>query len=73
MLEKVSVPTLAFLGEHDDAVIGDPRRALEVIRKKMKSAPSFEAKIIEGAPHSYFGREKQMTDEIIDWLNGHSK
>jgi hypothetical protein len=39
----------------------------------MKSAPSFEAKIIEGAPHSYFGREKQMTDEIIDWLNGHSK
>lgn len=67
-LEKVAVPTLAFLGEHDDAVIGDPRHALEVIRQKMKSVPSFEANIVESAPHSYFGREEQMTGMIVEWL-----
>ncbi len=68
LLTKITVPTLAFLGEKDDAVTVEPQKALEIIKQKAGSIPSFETRVIEGANHGYFGREKEMVSEILKWL-----
>ncbi len=68
LLAKITTPTLTLLGEKDDAVTIPPQQALELIKRKASSVRSFETKIIEGAPHSYFGREEQMAAAIVGWL-----
>jgi alpha-beta hydrolase superfamily lysophospholipase len=69
LLSEIRVPTLAFMGEKDDAAIMSPREALEVIKAKAINVPRFEIDIIPNAPHSYFGCEKEMANKIIDWLS----
>lgn len=71
LLEKIAVPTLAFLGEKDDAVTVESQKALEIIKQKAGSIPSFETRVIEGANHGYFGKEKEMVEEIMKWLAEH--
>jgi pimeloyl-ACP methyl ester carboxylesterase len=68
-LGKIRIPTLAFLGEKDDAVIMPPKDALEIIKKKSKNVPSFETDIIARASHGYFGEESAMAQRITIWLN----
>lgn len=68
LLSEIKIPTLAFLGEKDDAAILPQREALEVIKSKATNAPSFEIGIIDDAPHSYFGREQVMAERIVKWL-----
>jgi len=68
VLEKIKVPTLAFLGSKDDAAILPVKQALEVIKKKAKNCPRFNIQIVEGAPHSYFGYEREVAEMISDWL-----
>jgi esterase/lipase len=68
ILSEIRIPTFAFLGEKDDAAILPQREALETIKAKMINAPIFDIDIIEGAPHSYFGREEIMAKKIIEWL-----
>lgn len=69
LLNEIRIPTLTFLGEKDDAAILPQKDALEVIKSKATNAPVFDIDIIEGAPHSYFGREKEMAACITNWLN----
>jgi len=66
-LSEVTVPILAFLGEKDDALPGDKREGLEILKKKA-TGTTMDTAVIEGAPHSYFGREAQMAQTIVDWL-----
>jgi alpha-beta hydrolase superfamily lysophospholipase len=68
LLAEIRIPTLAFLGEKDDAAILPKREALEIIKSKAINAPSFEIDIIPGAPHSYFGKEQDMADRITKYL-----
>ncbi|MFZ2522066.1 MAG: alpha/beta fold hydrolase [Minisyncoccia bacterium] len=68
ILSEIKIPTFAFLGEKDDAAILPQQEALEVIKSKAVNAPSFEVAIIEGAPHSYFGKEQVMAERITKWL-----
>lgn len=67
-LSEIRIPTLAFLGEKDDAAIMPPKEALEIIKGKATNAPRFDIDIIPGAPHSYFGHEKEMAHAIVNWL-----
>ena len=69
LLSEIKIPTIAFLGEKDDAAILPQREALEVIKSKATNALVFDIDIIEGASHSYFGREKMMAQRIVKWLN----
>lgn len=68
ILSEIRIPVFAFLGEKDDAAIIPQREALEIIKNKATNAPSFDIDIIEGASHSYFGKEKEMARGITDWL-----
>lgn len=68
LLSEIKVPTLAFFGSKDDAVIMQPREALEIIKSKATNAPRFDTDVIEDAPHSYFGKETEMAQRIVSWL-----
>lgn len=68
LLREVRILTLAFLGGRDDAAILPLKEALEIIKNKAVNAPRFDIDIVEDAPHSYFGKEKEMTKKITDWL-----
>ncbi len=69
-LEKITIPTLAFFGENDDsAILGSKEESLEVIKSKAPNAPRFDLDVIPGASHGYFGKEKEMTAVIVNWLN----
>lgn len=68
LLRDVRIPTLAFMGEKDDATILPQMKALEVIRNKTPNAPAFDIDIIEDATHSYFGKEKEMVERLLNWL-----
>lgn len=69
LLSEIIIPTLAFMGEKDDAAIMPPLEALEIIKEKSINVPRFDIDIIPNAPHSYFGCEKEMANKIIDWLS----
>lgn len=68
LISEVSIPTFAFLGGKDDAAILPQKEALEIIKSKAVNAPRFDIDIVEDAPHSYFGKEKEMAKKITDWL-----
>ena len=70
LLNKIKIPVLAFFGENDDAAgLYSKQETLDIIKKKTSNAQRFDTVIIKGASHGYFNREKEMTQEIIDWLN----
>lgn len=69
LLANIRVPTLVFLGEHDDAVTTSSPHALACLKQKAGSAASFETTVIDGANHGYFGKEKEMTETILEWLS----
>lgn len=69
ILSEIRVPILALFGSKDDAAILPLKEALEIIGSKAVNCPKFETGIIEGAPHSYFGHEKEMAKKIMNWLS----
>jgi alpha-beta hydrolase superfamily lysophospholipase len=68
ILKEIRVPILAFYGSKDDAAILPLQESLKIIKNKTTNCPQFDTGIIEGAPHSYFGHEKEMAEIIIRWL-----
>lgn len=68
LLSKITVPTLALLGEKDDAVTIPPGQALEIIKRKASSAKSFQIEVIPNATHCYFKTGEAMTKVITNWL-----
>jgi len=68
LLSEIRIPTLAFLGEKDDAAIMPPQEALEILKAKARNTSRFDIDIIPNAPHSYFGCEKEMAQRIVSWL-----
>ncbi len=68
LLREIRIPTFTFLGGKDDAMILPQGEALEVLKNKAVNASRFDIDIVEDAPHSYFGKEKEMAKKITDWL-----
>ncbi len=65
VLKNLYVPTLAVLGGIDPFV----RDKAAFVEKLAKSLPKGEAFILEGANHSFGGKEKELEDIILNWLN----
>ena len=68
LISEIKIPTFAFLGGKDDAAILPQKEALEIIKNKAVNASRFDIDIVENAPHSYFGKEKEMAKKITEWL-----
>lgn len=68
-ISKIDCPILVVFGTVKEAVVkGDVRRAITIMKKKIKPTTSFESRIIEGAPHTYLGFEDNLASTISGWL-----
>lgn len=67
-LESIAVPVLAFCGSEDDANIVPADEAMAIIKAKAKNHQSFETRVVNGAPHSYFSHEAEVAELILGWL-----
>lgn len=66
-LESIKIPTLAFYGGADHAVVFSPEKDLATIKKHLKNEKS-KTLIIGTASHSYFKHEEQTALAVVDWL-----
>jgi pimeloyl-ACP methyl ester carboxylesterase len=65
-LSKVHCPILALFGTNEERVGTAPD--LETIRQNARSASRVDTAMIEGADHSYTGREAEVGRVILRWL-----
>ena len=63
----VRCPLLAFYGT-DEAWVGTAAD-LEVIRAGARQAARVDTFMVEGADHSYTGREQEVASRVADWLD----
>jgi len=71
-LAQINVPILGIMGEKDDIAIRTLEEDMDLIKQKAKSCPSFTAKFVKGANHTYDQEEKQLAKYIIEWLNNNN-
>ena len=67
-LSKIDIPILAFLGSKDDIAIRSLEEDLKLIKEKAISCPSFTTKIVQGAVHTYLGKENEVAELILGWI-----
>jgi pimeloyl-ACP methyl ester carboxylesterase len=67
-LESIKVPVLAIVGSVEEAFLGSPDGYLDSLKARLKNAPGFEGRVIEGAPHNYQGFDDQVAGHIAGWL-----
>jgi hypothetical protein len=41
---------------------------LELLHRKANSSLKVDTGIIDGAPHNYMGKEKELSERILEWL-----
>ncbi|MCL4362474.1 MAG: alpha/beta hydrolase [Candidatus Parvarchaeota archaeon] len=66
-IEKINIPIFAFFGSMNEATIMKPIKALEILYKKSQKT-NFNFKIINGANHIYYKKEKTVAKEVTKWI-----
>jgi len=67
-IESIDVPVLTIVGSVDEAFLGSPQAYLDSLKARLKNAPGFEGRVIEGAPHNYLGFEAEVAGHVAGWL-----
>lgn len=67
-LASLTAPILAFFGTVNEALVGDIRECLQLIRENARCAARCDTAVIEGAPHNYFCHEREVAQVITNWL-----
>lgn len=68
-LARIKLPILALVGSKDWCMVINPIKAMHILRDKAKSCTQFDIAVIEGANHGYDGKEDDMAQILIEWLN----
>lgn len=63
--ESIDVPILTFSGSCEE----DYYLHLDLLKEKAINCPNFEYKMIDNTIHSYKGKEKEVANLIINWIN----
>ncbi|MCU0652694.1 MAG: alpha/beta hydrolase [Candidatus Pacebacteria bacterium] len=66
-LENIKIPVLAFYGAKENLCVGSPEKDLAVIAGHLRH-PNSKTLIMDGADHTYFGFEKQVSETVADWI-----
>jgi pimeloyl-ACP methyl ester carboxylesterase len=66
LLSRINVPVLAAYGSEDHFSVFSPKQELEMIGKNLKDG--FKPLIINGAGHSFEGKESNLAGAIARWL-----
>ena len=68
-LEKMKFPQLDIFGSADnEAVLKTAPKRLSYINRAAN--PSSRQKVIQGADHNMTGKEKELSEVVVKWLNG---
>ena len=67
-LESINVPMFCIMGENDDIAIRTLEVDMELLKQKAVNTPSFDTYLIPGANHGYDDREKEFTEQVINWV-----
>ena len=62
--ESIDVPILTFSGSLEE----DYYLHLDLLKEKAKSCSNFEYKIIDDTHHTYVGKEEEIGNLILDWI-----
>ncbi len=68
VLKEINIPIFAFFGNIKEATIMNPLKALEILHKKSQKT-NFSFKVIHGANHVYYKKEKIVAKEVVKWIN----
>ncbi len=69
-LAAITCPILAVFGNKGELLDQEPTGALATLRSKAVRSARFEGRIVDGAPHSYLGKESELARAISDWASG---
>lgn len=68
-LATIQYPILALLGNVNEYVLGDLDETLALLERKATASSRVDTGIVGGAPHSYLGREEELSRIIGNWLD----
>lgn len=68
MLAKIKNDLILISGSKNDAVVGDVKECLEIVKSKAISSNNVQLKIIEGAEHGFEGFEKELVSSVVNFL-----
>lgn len=67
-LEAIHVPILAIMGEYDDIAVLTLQEDMDLLAQKAINSPTFTKVFLQGAPHTYDNKEREVSECILNWL-----
>lgn len=67
-LKTLTLPTLVIYGADDPYCVIPPKEAAQIIAKNHGDPDNVSSAVIEGADHSFSGREKKLSQAIQHWV-----
>ena len=67
-LTSVKSPVAVIIGSRDEYLNIPPKKFIEIFRQNCKNSKSFSGIIIKGAGHGFYGKEKELTQNIVKWI-----
>lgn len=62
---SINTPILTFSGENEEEYY----KELDLLKKKATNCPNFSYRIIKGTGHTYRGKELEISNLILNWIN----
>jgi pimeloyl-ACP methyl ester carboxylesterase len=69
-LRAIRKPALFLYGDQDQYCIDTPSRALAVLAQAVGPKPNIELAILADADHGFAGKEKELAEVILGWMEG---
>ncbi len=70
VVNRIYLPVLAITGTKDDGIVTsmDSYKAMDLLKRQLKSSPKVTTKIYEGAEHGFDGYEKQIVEDVVEFV-----
>ena len=68
MFKKAEVPIFIAFGTDGEYLLQTPDEVHRILEQKKSPKATISFNVIKGAPHSYTGKEKIVTEKIINWV-----
>jgi dienelactone hydrolase len=69
-IKSIKIPTLAIIGENDQYATIEVKEILDNYRK---ANALIEVEIVQGADHSFRGKERESVGKIVEWVKNKLK
>ena len=69
-LRAIRKPTLVLYGDRDEFCYGDVSRCVATLAAALTPKTNFDLAILANADHGFIGREEEVADVILEWMEG---